>query len=79
MDDKELLIPIERVLDDMYNPDGGMVADAARSYYYEHYATEAERKMMDHEDNVSQTIACVIMGLYAISVIAAIVIGFIQG
>ena len=48
MNDKEELVPIERVLDDMYNPDGGMVADAARSYYYEHYATEAERMMMDH-------------------------------
>lgn len=79
MNDKEELVPIERVLDDMYNPDGGMVADAARSYYYEHYATEAERMMMDHEDKVSQTVACVIMGLYAISVIAGIVIGFIQG
>ena len=50
MNDKEELVPIERVLDDMYN-----------------------------EDKVSQTVACVIMGLYAISVIAGIVIGFIQG
>lgn len=79
MDDKEVLIPIERVLDDMYNPNGGMVADAARSYYYEHYATEPERRMMDHEDKVNQTVAYIIMGLYVLSVIAGIVIGFIQG
>lgn len=33
-DKKEEKVPISRVLDDMYNPDGGMVSLAARDYYY---------------------------------------------
>jgi len=49
----EKLIPVEEVLDDMCcNPNGGIIARAARDYYKLHYATPEERRMMDFEDNM---------------------------
>lgn len=47
------LVPIYKVLDDMYDPNGGPVAWAARDYYYHHYATDEERKEMDREDRIA--------------------------
>lgn len=55
------LIPVLNVLNDMYDPNGGIGADAARSYYYEHYASPEERKQMDAEDRRMQIIATAIM------------------
>lgn len=51
MESKEK-IPIQQVIDDMYNPDGGLVSLAARAYYYNTYATPEEQKEMDREDKV---------------------------
>ena len=48
MDDEK--IPVDKVLEDMYNPDGGPVSWAARDYYYREYATEEEKREMDKED-----------------------------
>ena len=45
-DEKEK-IPVTKVLDDMYDPNGGLVSWVARDYYYENYATDYERKIMD--------------------------------
>lgn len=44
------LIPLAQVLCDMSNPDGGFRTYAAEDYYYEHYATEKERKIKDRHD-----------------------------
>ncbi len=53
----------EQCLNDMCDPNGGIIADAARKYYYEHYATENERKMMDAEDRKNEGIAKFVFGL----------------
>lgn len=47
-------IPLNKVLDDMYNPDGGQVSMAARDYYYTNYATEEEKILMDREDKITR-------------------------
>ena len=57
-DEKEK-IPVTKVLDDMYDPNGGLVSWAARDYYYENYATDYERKIMDREDKFETTIAII--------------------
>ncbi len=46
------LVPLQQVLDDMYNPDGGYASMAARNYYYQFYATANEQKKMDREDKL---------------------------
>lgn len=51
--------PVQKVLKDMYNPDGGLLASAARNYYYQNYASEEERKKMDREDKIRTTIAII--------------------
>ena len=48
MDDDK--IPVDKVLEDMYDPNGGPVSWAARDYYYATYATEEEKREMDRED-----------------------------
>lgn len=59
-------IPVDKVLEDMYNPNGGPVSWAARDYYYREYATEEERREMDREDTFTEKLTrviCVILGL----------------
>lgn len=66
---QEELIPKLQVLDDMY-ADKGIVSMAARDYYYEHYANEAERKRMDIEDIVVTIIGVTIaIGFIVISIL----------
>ena len=45
---QDKLVPVERVIDDMYSDD--TYSHAARTYYYVHYATPEERVQMDRED-----------------------------
>ena len=70
--DEEELIPVEKVLDDMYD-DLGIVSWAARDYYYNHYASDEERKDMDSEDKINEVIAklgiAVIIGLIIVAYI----------
>ena len=69
---QEELIPKSQVLDDMY-ADKGVVSMAARDYYYEHYADEAERKCMDIEDTVATIIGTIIViGILLLGVIAVV-------
>ena len=77
MSDKEDLVPLEQVLDDMYDPDGGIPAIAAREYYYEHYASEAERRMMDAEDKANQRFAIGFMAFVGILAVGSIVAGIL--
>ena len=58
MDEKEK-ISVTKVLDDMYDPNGGPISWAARDYYYENYATDYEREIMDREDKFETTIAII--------------------
>lgn len=64
-------IPVTRVLDDMYDPNGGPVSWAARDYYYENYATDYERKVMDREDKIETFIAII----FWVMLLSGIVIG----
>lgn len=69
---QEELIPKLQVLDDMY-ADKGIVSMAARDYYYEHYADEAERKRMDIEDKVATIIGgTIVIGMLLLGVIAVV-------
>lgn len=69
---QEELIPKLQVLDDMY-ADKSIVSMAARDYYYEHYADEAERKRMDIEDTVATIIgATVVISILLLGVVAIV-------
>lgn len=56
---KEELVPLDRVLKDMYD-DYSPVQTAARDYYYKHYATPEERVKMDHEDKITSIVVSII-------------------
>lgn len=42
--EEEHLVPLQKVMEDMDNPDGGMVSIAAKDYYMLHYASDEERE-----------------------------------
>lgn len=56
-DEVDSLIPLEQVLDDMY-ADRGPATWAAKSYYYENYASEKERIKMDREERLGLIFGC---------------------
>ena len=58
------LVPLDRVLDDMYQ-DKGIVSMAARDYYRLHYATEEEKRAMDRQDKLN-TICAALIWLFLI-------------
>lgn len=67
----EELIPVEKVLADMYD-DLGIVSWSARDYYYKHYATEEERREMDMEDKIGTILGYIGLGILAIFIICAL-------
>lgn len=50
-EEEKELVPLERVLDDMYSDRSG-VSLPARDYFRENYATEEEKIEMDKEDRI---------------------------
>jgi len=52
MNDNEYKIPLENVLEDMYNK-YSPTQFQSRKYYYEYYATDEERVEMDLENLIS--------------------------
>ena len=70
-------VPVQKVLEDMYNPDGGLVALAARDYYYQNYANEEERKNMDREDKIQTAVAIIFMIVFWTAVGFAVIKSFI--
>lgn len=70
-------VPVQKVLEDMYNPDGGLVALAARDYYYQNYANEKERKSMDREDKIQTAVAIIFMIVFWTAVGFAVIKSFI--
>lgn len=71
---QEELIPKLQVLDDMYS-DKSIVSMAARDYYYEHYADEAERKRMDIEDIIATIIGVIIIiGMLLLGAVAVVML-----
>lgn len=67
------LVPLQQVLDDMYNPDGGYAAMAARDYYYQHYATADEKKKMNREDKIKMFFAVIFLVLVGFAIITAVI------
>lgn len=69
-------MPLLQVLDDMYDPDGGLVSLAARDYYYQHYATADEQKKMEREEKFQMALAIIFivafLALVTFSVVSAI-------
>ena len=63
LEDKK--VPLEQVLDDMYNNSG--VQYEARQYYYKHYATDEERQMMDKEDSFNTKFGITMIAFIVIS------------
>ena len=71
---KEKLVPVEKVIDDMYS-DSGIISEAAIDYYYENYADEEERIQMDFEEKLVNIISYSI----AIGFVAIVVFGICSG
>lgn len=74
----EDLVPLEKVLEDMNNPDGGIPASGARAYYYMYYASDKERVQMDFEDKITSMIGKVIAMLFLSGTVFAIVMGILE-
>lgn len=70
-------LPVQKVIEDMYNPDGGLVALAARDYYFVNYASEAERKIMKREEKFETTFAIIFMIVFWTAVSFAVIKSFI--
>lgn len=71
-------VPVQKVLEDMYNPDGGLIALAARDYYYQNYANEEERKSMDREDKIQTAVAIIFIIVFWFAVGFAIMSSFLN-
>lgn len=61
--DNDELIPLEKVLDDMYNPDGGIASMSAKDYYYQHYASEEEIKKHQRNEFIIDIIVRIILSI----------------
>lgn len=66
------LIPLEKVLEDMYNPDGGIPSIAAKDYYYQHYASKEEIKKHQRNELIIDIIVRIILGMIAFITISSI-------
>ena len=64
-------VPLEQVLDDMYDPYSA-VSGAARDYYYSEYATEEERKAMDREDRINTIISACLLGFVVVCAVVGL-------
>ena len=66
--DKESLIPLEEVLEDMQYGSG--VESAARAYYYQHYCTPEERAQLEKEDRIEN----IVLGAIVVLIIVLAII-----
>ncbi len=64
------LVPLQQVLDDMYDPNGGYASMAARDYYYQFYATADEKKKMDQDGKLQTAL------FIAFTVLFWVLVGF---
>lgn len=69
---RENLIPIEEVLEDIKLGDG-LVSESARAYYRIHYATEEEKRAMDRQEKLS-TISAFLFYLILIALVVTVII-----
>ena len=67
-------IPVEQVINDMYDPSGGVTSCAARDYYYNNYATESEKKTMDQEDRIAHGMEILTVCLVIIATVLTVVL-----
>ena len=70
--DNDELIPLEKVLDDMYNPDGGIASMSAKDYYYQHYASEEEIKKHQRNEFIIDIIVRIILSIIVFGTIFSI-------
>jgi hypothetical protein len=70
------LVPIDKVLDDMYS-DKRPISWAARDYYTDHYATPWEAEQMQREDRLSLVAARCFIGGVVLLLIGLMVNGFV--
>ena len=66
------LVPIEQVLDDMYQ-DKGIVSKAARDYYKVHYATKEERIDMDKQERRECVVSLIFLCSVGIGILCCII------
>lgn len=62
-------IPIEKVIEDMSNPDGGIVLSAARDYYETHYVDKNDTNNSDQNEKEGDYILFGIIMVYLIFMI----------
>ena len=74
---KKEKILITKVLDDMYDPNGGPVSWAARDYYYENYATDYEQEIMDLEDKIGMIIAIIFWHILWVGIVICVLMSLI--
>lgn len=68
-------VPVETVVDDMCNPDGGIVYYAASDYYYCHYANKILPEQIDDIDARERRILPMLKRLcVALIVLAAVIV-----
>lgn len=60
-EDDDKLIPVTRVIDDMYG-DNSLISNSAKEYYIEHYATSEEKEEIKKEDRLYK-----ILGIFTIT------------
>ena len=76
MENNNDLIPIEKVIDNMYS-DKAIVSDMTKDYYKENYADENELKTMELEDKVSNVFTTIFSITVPIMIIILIVLSYI--
>lgn len=69
--EEEKLVPLEKVIEDMGNPDGGMVSYAATDYYYTNYLYQLEE---DQKEKELQEMHSKILKRLAITVVILLII-----
>lgn len=74
--EKEKLIPVEQVLEDMYND--GYAQSIARDYYYQNYATPDEQATMRREDKARDRFCAIFWISYILLISAAIIVGCLR-
>lgn len=72
--EKEDKVPVEKVIDDMYDSNGGIVSSAARDYYYQNYATEEEKLIMDRKSLILRNMIILCSALCVIAIVLGIVL-----
>lgn len=72
-------IPVEKVADDIPNPDDCLLSMAAREYFYTYYATAEEREKIDREDKHSLIFLIVFWILFLTGTVSELFFDILKG